>query len=60
LDVICVNKYYGWYFSPGNLDVISIDLPADLEAWHNYLNKPIILSEYGAGAIAGTHEVRNK
>ena len=57
MDVISINRYYGWYVSPGNLDTISTDLSADLEAWYSLHNKPIIITEYGAGAIAGTHEV---
>ncbi len=58
MDVVSINRYYGWYISPGNLAVVPIDLPADLEAWYSVHNKPILMSEYGAGAISGTHEVK--
>jgi len=60
MDVISINRYYGWYSSPGNLNVISTDLSADFEAWYSLHSKPMLITEYGAGAIAGTHEVRER
>jgi len=47
LDVIGLNEYYGWY--EGNFD--------DLAAFFRNSNpgKPVIVSEFGAGALAGTH-----
>ena len=51
LDVMGVNTYNGWY---------SPDLLADLPgiAWQVPANKPLILSEFGAGAKAGFHDDR--
>mgnify|MGYP000439325476 CR=1 FL=1 len=47
IDVIGINSYCGWYG----------DLPADCAAlrWHSDYGKPVILSEMGAGALAGRH-----
>jgi beta-glucuronidase len=48
LDVLAVNTYNGWY---GN------DELGDLAktVWHTPDNKPVIISEFGAGAMAGVH-----
>ncbi len=56
-DVICLNQYYGWY---GGYEE---------DAWENFVKdfakrkaelglsgKPVIMSEFGAAAIAGWHD----
>jgi len=47
LDVIGTNEYIGWYEHE----------PADIESteWHIAFNKPLIMSEFGADAVAGLH-----
>jgi beta-glucuronidase len=55
LDVICVNRYFSWYNDSGMLDTINIRLENELRRWHERFQKPIIVSEYGADAIAGFH-----
>ncbi len=47
VDVIGVNNYCGWY---GNK-------PADCAAlrWESAFAKPVIMSEFGAGALSGKH-----
>jgi len=54
-DLICLNRYYGWYTEPGQLDLASQKLEKELEELYKVYEKPIILSEFGAGAIAGMH-----
>ncbi|WP_376796402.1 beta-glucuronidase [Thermogemmatispora sp.] len=57
LDVIALNRYYGWYVHGGRLEAARALLRAELEAWMKRLpGKPILLSEYGADAIAGFHD----
>lgn len=56
MDVICLNKYYGWYRDPGHPESVDWLLPNELNNWHNYHKKPIIITEYGAEALAGIHE----
>ena len=48
LDVLGYNEYLGWYAGP----------PAQIAAhtFTNPLGKPVIMSEFGAGAKAGLHE----
>jgi beta-glucuronidase len=47
LDVIGVNRYMGWY-TPWP------STPGDVE-WQNPFKKPLIFSEFGAGALYGNH-----
>lgn len=55
VDVICLNRYYGWYTEPGQLDRASHKLSRELDTLYETYKKPILLSEFGAGAIAGVH-----
>ncbi len=55
IDIICVNYYFSWYTTPGRLDVLEHQLEHVLTKWHELYDKPIIMAEYGAGAIAGFH-----
>jgi beta-glucuronidase len=57
VDVICLNKYFGWYSDHGRLDVIERHMDHELLGWYEKYKKPIIISEYGADAIAGYHQV---
>jgi beta-glucuronidase len=54
-DVICMNRYWGWYVMGGELDKALAALEQELdqvwERWH----KPIIMTEFGADTLAGMH-----
>ena len=54
-DVICLNRYYGWYISGGDLNTAEAGLRAELKQWST-LNKPIIFTEFGADTVAGFHD----
>jgi beta-glucuronidase len=55
-DVICANRYFGWYNDFGRLDQIPSGIQNDLESWRQlYPTKPIIVSEYGADTVPGLH-----
>lgn len=57
LDVICLNRYYGWYSEIGMLAAIPDRLVDEMRSWRReFPDKPLILSEYGAEAIAGFHQ----
>jgi beta-glucuronidase len=47
LDVLGCNEYVGWYDGPPE--------KADRLAWKVPSNKPLVISELGAGALAGLH-----
>ena len=55
LDVLCLNRYYGWYTQSGQLDLALPRLSEELDALHARFNKPLIVSEFGADAMAGHH-----
>jgi beta-glucuronidase len=56
VDVISVNRYYGWYSDPGDLEAIAPQLAAELTRWHVRHGKPVLLAEFGADAVAGLHQ----
>ncbi len=58
VDVICLNRYWGWYYKHfGDLADIPTYLLPELEAFHSKYHKPIILSEYGADTVEGLHSL---
>lgn len=54
MDVICINRYYGWYNLSGDLDAACYALDIELDFWQK-IGKPVIITEYGADAVAGIH-----
>ena len=54
-DLICVNLYPAWYSDCGNLDAIAPALERVLGGFWERYAKPVIISEFGADAIAGMH-----
>jgi beta-glucuronidase len=54
-DLICLNRYLGWYSQGGDLDGSLEMLSVELDALHTTFNKPILLAEFGADAIPGHH-----
>ncbi|XP_023221887.1 beta-glucuronidase-like [Centruroides sculpturatus] len=55
LDVIMINRYYGWYSDIGHTEVIVKQLLYDVTSFHKKYLKPVMISEYGADTIAGLH-----
>lgn len=56
-DVMCLNRYYGWYADTGDLASAEIHLEAELNGWVEKYRKPIIMTEYGADTQAGLHSI---
>jgi beta-glucuronidase len=54
-DVVCINRYYGWYTNSGRIDEGLETLATELDALHDELGKPIIITEFGADTLAGLH-----
>jgi beta-glucuronidase len=54
-ELVCLNRYLGWYTQGGNLDEALSLLSAELDALHEKFGKPILLAEFGADAISGHH-----
>ncbi len=57
-DVICLNRYWGWYVEGGDLLAAERGLEADLKAWAaKHPGKPIVITEYGADTMPGLHSI---
>jgi beta-glucuronidase len=57
VDVLALNRYYGWYVQGGQLRMAQAYLRAELEGWNRVQpGKPILFTEYGADTIAGFHD----
>ncbi|MCS3432184.1 beta-glucuronidase [Klebsiella sp. BIGb0407] len=54
-DVVCLNRYFGWYTQSGDLIKAERELEKELLAWKEKLHRPIIITEYGADTLAGLH-----
>jgi beta-glucuronidase len=54
-DVVCINRYYGWYTELGQLDAARRALSAELDGLHERYPKPFVLTEFGADALTGCH-----
>jgi len=58
VDVICLNRYYGWYAFGGDFATAKALLSKELKGWvERCPDKPIMMTEYGADTIAGLHDV---
>jgi beta-glucuronidase len=56
-DVICLNRYWGWYEDHADLPNAAIHLEKELKGWTDKYNVPIIITEYGADTLAGGHSI---
>ncbi|HEX6274893.1 MAG TPA: beta-glucuronidase [Polyangiaceae bacterium] len=54
-DLVCVNRYNGWYTESGRIAEGMQQLSADLDRIHARYDKPLLLSEFGADAVPGMH-----
>jgi beta-glucuronidase len=57
MDVVCVNRYHGWYTLPGQLEGGAQMLSNELDMLHKRFGKPIIVTEFGADTIPGHHAI---
>ncbi|XP_071849409.1 beta-glucuronidase-like [Apostichopus japonicus] len=55
VDVMCLNRYQAWYFDSGILTSIAPKLTSFIKLWGDFYHRPMIISEYGAGAVDGFH-----
>jgi beta-glucuronidase len=57
MDVLCLNRYYGWYTFPGQVEEGAQKLSQELDALHAKFHKPLIFTEFGADTLPGWHAV---
>ena len=58
-DIICLNRYYGWYISGGwEISDAEEMFRREMEKWKALnLEKPFIFSEYGADTMPSVHKL---
>ncbi|MBN2356151.1 beta-glucuronidase [candidate division KSB1 bacterium] len=54
-DFLSINRYWGWYEIPGEIDKAGEMLREELKQLFETYHKPILVSEFGADAIEGLH-----
>ncbi|WP_099469221.1 beta-glucuronidase [Konateibacter massiliensis] len=54
-DVICLNRYYGWYAGAPDLEGPEAALREELDRWSK-IGKPLLFTEYGADTVMGFHD----
>jgi beta-glucuronidase len=55
VDVVSINRYFGWYAMGARLEQAIPMLEKELDGLHQSLGKPIIVTEFGADTVAGAH-----
>ena len=55
-DVICLNRYYGWYVGGPDIEGPCGLLRNELKEWEK-IGKPLVMTEYGADTVMGFHDV---
>ncbi len=59
-DIVCVNRYWGWYTQPGQPEAGARLLAQELDGIRAALHKPVLITEFGADTIAGMHSIPAK
>jgi beta-glucuronidase len=54
-DIICINRYYGWYTNPGHMDQAMQIMNGELEKLYGQYHTPIVMTEFGADTSPGFH-----
>jgi beta-glucuronidase len=57
-DFICLNRYYGWYISGGELDEAESKFRDELDRWAaKKLNVPFVFTEFGTDTLGSEHKL---
>ena len=54
-DVVGINRYYGWYTHPGQLDAAARVLEEELDELHRRFGKAMVMTEFGTDTLPGQH-----
>ena len=54
-DVIGLNRYFGWYTEPVDIDFAVQRLEDEMERIFDRFGKPIVMTEFGADTVEGYH-----
>ena len=58
-DMICLNRYYGWYISGGpEIDEAELKFRAEMDKWAaKKLDVPFVFTEFGTDTLAAEHKL---
>ena len=54
-DVVCMNRYWGWYVLGGELEKAFVSLESELDSIWEMWHRPVIMTEFGADTLPGMH-----
>lgn len=54
-DVVAINRYWGWYTTPGGIAEGASVLSSELDRLHRKYKKPLMVTEFGCDTYAGMH-----
>lgn len=55
VDVVSINRYYGWYVLGGRLEEGAEALARELDELQGRFRKPFVIAEFGTDTLPGTH-----
>lgn len=58
VDVLSLNRYYGWYDEIGDIQAIAPLMKNELKTYYDKYGKPILITEFGADTIEGNHSAQ--
>lgn len=59
-DFMSLNRYYGWYENPGQIELGCQRLEEEMESLIQKYDKPIFISEFGVDTLAGLHSISDQ
>jgi len=59
-DVISINRYYGWYEYPGQIDYAIKVLSDEMNVIYEKYKKPMMMTEFGVDTVAGLHSTSDQ
>lgn len=54
-DVVCINRYWGWYTNTGDMEAGFKTISSELDRMHRKYKRPVMVTEFGADAYPGIH-----
>jgi beta-glucuronidase len=55
MDVVCLNRYYGWYSEAGRIEDGAKKFEKELDALYAKFGKPVLVTEFGVDTLPGQH-----
>ncbi|MGD8780471.1 MAG: glycoside hydrolase family 2 TIM barrel-domain containing protein, partial [Ignavibacteria bacterium] len=59
-DVMTINRYYGWYEHPGQLEKAIQYMEREMDTLVGKYNKPLMVTEFGADTLQGMHSTSDQ